>query len=150
MKNKWLWITLSVLAVVVLLVTASFVFFRIGLMLGSNRVVSEITVPTEGGLEEITPEESGEYGYFPRTMMGSRFDRFDRFDRFSYNPRFSMMNNRVSMFSPLRWLGGLVLLGLLVLVIILIIKALSGKTRLVVKTQPEVIEVPPVDTTEQM
>lgn len=149
MKNKWLWITLSVLAVVVLLVTAGFVFFRIGLMIGSNRVVSEITVPTEGGLEEITPEESDGYGFFPRTMWGSRFDRFDRFDRFSYDPRFSMMNSRVSMFSPLRWLGGMVLLGVLVLVIILIVKALSGKTKVVVKTQPEVVEVPPVEPNEQ-
>ena len=60
-----------------------------------------------------------------------------------------MMGSRVSMFSPLRWLGGLVLLGVLVLVIILIVKALSGKTKLVVKTQPEVVEVPPVDGTEQ-
>ena len=76
-------------------------------------------------------------------MMGQDFDRFDHF---SYNPRYSMMGgSRLSMFSPLRFLGGLVLLAVLVLLVILIVKALSGKTQVIIKTQPEVVEVPPVD-----
>ena len=167
MKNKWLWITLSVILVLGLLVGTAFVFLNIGRMWGAARVTTGEGVLTEGCVQ-LQVSEGGEivktacelpegpilgavpgqiYGF--RGMMGQYFDRFDRFDRFSYNPRFSMMGGRVSMFSPLRWLGGLVLLGVLVLVIILIVKALSGKTKLVVKTQPEVVEVPPVDPNEQ-
>lgn len=153
MKNKWLWITLSVVLVLGLLVGTAFIFLNIGRMWGAARVTTG-----EGTLPEgcVQLSESGEgpilgaipgttYGY--RGMMGQYFDRFDRF---SYNPRFSMMGSRISMFSPLRWLGGLVLLGVLVLLAILIIKALTGKTRLIVKTQPEVVEVPPVEPTDQI
>jgi hypothetical protein len=152
MKNKWLWITLSVVLVLVLLAGTAFIFLRIGMM-RSVATVTTGTAPLTEGCCELS--ESGEgpilgaipgttYGY--RGMMGQYFDRFDRF---SNGSRFNMMGGRVSMFSPLRWLGGLVLLGMLVLLVILIVKALTGKTKLIVKTQPEVVEVPPVEPTEQ-
>ena len=170
MKNKWLWITLSVILVVGLLVGTAFVFLRIGMMRSVANVTTATGTLTEGCVQ-LQVSEGGEivktacelpegpilgavpgqiYGF--RGMMGQYFDRFDRFDRFSYNPRFSMMGGRVSMFSPLRWLGGLVLLGVLavlVLTIVLIAKALSRKTKVIIKTQPEVVEVPPVEPNEQ-
>ena len=167
MKKKWLWITLSVVLVLGLLAGTAFVFLRIGMMRSVTNVVAGTGTLTEGCVQlQVTENgeivkgtcamlESGEgpilgaipgqiYGY--RGMMGQYFDRFDRF---SYNPSYSMMGSRISMFSPLRWLGGLVLLGVLVLLVILIVKALNGKTKLVIKTQPEVVEVPPVEGTEQ-
>ena len=170
MKNKWLWITLSVLLVLGLLVGTAFVFLRIGMMRSIASVTTstgtlpegcvQLQVSENGEIVKGTCEmlESGEgpilgaipgqvYGY--RGMMGQYFDRFDRF---SYSPRYSMMGGRVGGFSALRFLGGLVLLAVLVvlvLTIILIAKALTRKTKLVIKTQPEVVEVPPVEGTEQ-
>ena len=170
MKNKWLWITLSVLLVLGLLVGTAFVFLRIGMM-RSVATVTTGTAPLTEGCVQVQVSENGEivesscamlesgegpilgavpgkiYGF--RGMMGQDFNRFDRF---SNNPHFNMMGGRVSMFSPLRWLGGLVLLAVLavlVLTIVLIAKALSRKTKVIIKTQPEVVEVPPVDSTEQ-
>jgi len=164
MKNKWLWITLSVLLVLVLLAGTAFIFLRIGMMRAAVRVTSD-TAPLTEGCVQLQVSENGEIvktacelpegtilEHVPGKILGFRGmmgQYFDRFDRFSNNPRFSMMGSRVNMFSPLRWLGGLVLLGVLVLVVILIVKALTGKTKLVVKTQPEVVEVPPVEPTEQ-
>ena len=167
MKKKWLWITLSVLLVLGLLAGTAFVFLRIGMMRSAATVTSTTALLPEGCVQlQVTENgeivkgtcemlESGEgpilgaipgqiYGY--RGMMGQYFDRFDRF---SYNPSYSMMGGRVGGFPALRFLGGLVLLGVLVLLVILIVKALNGKTKLVVKTQPEVVEVPPVEGTEQ-
>lgn len=173
MKNKWLWITLTVLLVLGLLVGTAFVFLRIGMMRSIARVTTSTGILPEGCVQ-LQVSEDGEivkgtcelpegtvlegipgtpYGY--RGMMGqyfNGFDRFNHFDRFSYSPRYSMMGGRFGGFSALRFLGGLILLAvlaILVLTIVLIAKALSRKTKLIIKTQPEVVEVPPVEPTEQ-
>ena len=168
MKNKWLWITLSVVLVLALLVGTAFVFLRIGLMRRISTVATSSEIMTDncvqvtvsedgkivkGSCEMLEDSEGQTLEAIPDRALGFRGmmgQDFDRFDRLSYNPRYNMIgSSRISMFSPLRWLGGLVLLAVLVLLVILIVKALTGKTRLVIKTQPEVVEVPPVDTTEQ-
>ena len=59
MKNKWLWITLSVVLVLVLLVGTAFVFLRIGMMRRISTVTTSSEIMTENCVQ-VTVSEDGE------------------------------------------------------------------------------------------
>ena len=148
MKNKWLSITLTILAGLILIVAVGFVAFRVGTLYGSRMVASEglktIVVSGEKGelpegayLEKFPGKAEyfsgmmGSSGYIDdfHGMMGSYGFRdnvrsFYPMERF-YSPMRS--------FSLARGLFSLVLLAVLVLLIIFIVKALQKNSHTIEK-----------------